>query len=92
MAPKGRHTRSTPQLPLETPEDDPKNIIKKGKTSQEGLSTVVLGDSGNLHDPYFKTLVDLSSSPFLPSTGVSRSFDFERFSVEFSPFSSHLEE
>jgi hypothetical protein len=70
---KGRHTRSTPHLPLETPEFDLDNIIKKGKTSQEGLSAVVRGDSGNLHDPSFKTLVDLSNYPFLPSTGVSRS-------------------
>jgi hypothetical protein len=37
VAPKGRHTRSTPQLPLATPEADPERIIKKGNLSQEGF-------------------------------------------------------
>jgi ribonuclease HI len=91
VAPKGRHTRSTPQLPLETPEADPENIIKKGKTSQEGISTVVPGDSGNLHDSSFKTPVAASNSPFIPSVGVSRSLDFEIFPVELPPSSLHLE-
>jgi hypothetical protein len=85
VAPKGRHTRSTPHLPLETPEADPENIIKKGKTSQEGFSAVVPGDSGNLHDSSFKTPVVVSNSPFIPSVGVSRSLDFEIFPVEYSP-------
>jgi hypothetical protein len=34
---RGRHMRSTPQLPLDTPEVDPKGIIKKGNLSQEGF-------------------------------------------------------
>jgi hypothetical protein len=92
VATKGRHARSTPEIPLETPEVDPEKIIKKGKTSQEGISSVVPGDSGNLHDPSFKTLVDVSNYSFLPSIGVSRSLDFETFPVEFSPLSPHLEE
>jgi hypothetical protein len=66
VALKGRHTRSTPQLPLATPEADPKKIIKKGKTSQKGLSTIVLGDSGNLHDSSFKTPIVVSDSHFIP--------------------------
>jgi hypothetical protein len=45
---KGRNMRYTLQFPLETPEANPENIIKKGNTSQEGLSTAVPGDSGNL--------------------------------------------
>jgi hypothetical protein len=91
VAPKGRHTRSTPQLPLTTPEADPERIIKNGKTSQEGISIVVPGDSGNLHDSSFKTPVATSNSPFMPSIGVSRSLYFERFHVELPPSSLHLE-
>jgi hypothetical protein len=83
--------RSTPQLPLATPEFDLENIIKKGKTSQEGLSATVPGDSGNLHDSYFKTPVVVSNSPFIPSAGVSRSLYFEIFPVEHPPSSLHLE-
>jgi hypothetical protein len=92
VAPKGRHTRSTPQLPLATPEADPENIIRKGKTSQEGISTVVSGDSGNLHDSSLKTPVVASNSPIIPSVGVSRSLNFGSFPVEFSPSRPHLEE
>jgi hypothetical protein len=82
VAPKGRHTRYTPYLPLETPQTDPKNIINKGNTSQEGISTVVPGDFGNLHDSSFKTPVVVSSSPFIPSVGVSISLYFGIFPVE----------
>jgi hypothetical protein len=89
--PKGRHTRYTPQLPLETPEVDPENIIKKGKTSQEGISTVVPGDSGDLLYSSFKTPVATSNSPFIPSVGVSRSLYFESFHVGLPPSSLHLE-
>jgi hypothetical protein len=92
VAPKGRNMSSNPQLPLATPEADLEKIIKKGKTSQEGLSVIVPGDSSNLHDPSFKTPVVVSNSPFLPSTRVSRSLDFEIFLVEFSTFIPHLEE
>jgi len=84
--------RSTPQFPLETPEDDPENIIKKGNTSQEGLSTVVLGASDNLQTPSFKTLISPSNSPFLPSAAISRSLNFGSFAIEFSPSIYHLEE
>jgi hypothetical protein len=91
VAPKGRHTRSTPHLPLTTPEADPKKIIKKGKASQEGLSVVVPGDSGNLHDSSFKTLVVVSNSPFLSSVGVSRSLNFGSFLAELPHSSLELE-
>jgi hypothetical protein len=91
VAPKGRHTRSTPQLPLATPEADPEKIIRKGKTSQEGTSTVVPGDSGNLHNPSLKTPVVASNSPIIPSVGVSRILNFGSFPVDFSPPSLGLE-
>jgi hypothetical protein len=91
VAPKGRNTRSTPQLPLETPEVDPENIINKGKTSQEGLSTIVPGDSGNLYDSSLKTPVDVSNSHFIPTAGVSKSLYFEIFPFEIPPSSIYLE-
>jgi hypothetical protein len=77
---------------METLEFDPENIIKKGKTFQEGLSANVPGDSGNFHDSSFKTPVFVSNSPFLPSTGVSISLYFEIFPVELPPSVFHLEE
>jgi hypothetical protein len=91
VGPKCRHTKSTPQLPLETPEFDPEKIINKGKASQEGLSDVVLGDYGNLHDSYFKTPVVVSNSPFIPSVGFSRSLYFEIFPARLPPSRIHLE-
>jgi hypothetical protein len=81
VATEGRHTRYTPQLPLETPEDDPKNIINKRKTSQEGISTTIPGDFGNLHDSSFKTPVVIFNSSFIPSAGVYKSLYFEIFLV-----------
>jgi hypothetical protein len=92
VAPKGRHTRSTPHLPLETPEADPEKIIKKGKASQEGYSTILPGTPGLLHDSTFKTPVAISNSPLLPSAEVSKSLDFENFPVEYSSFSPKLKE
>jgi hypothetical protein len=89
--PKGKHMRSTPKLPLETPEADPKNIIKKGKISQEELSIFSLGDSGNLHDPSLKTPLDSSNSPIIPSIEISRSLNFGIFPIEIPPFGIHLE-
>jgi hypothetical protein len=84
--------RSTPQLSLVTPEVNPKRIIRKGKTPREGISTTVLGDSDNLHDFFFKTPIAASSSPIIPSVGVSRSLNFGSVPVEFSPSRPHLEE
>jgi hypothetical protein len=91
VAPKGRHTRSTPQLPLETPEADPEKIIRKGKTPQEGISTIVPGDFGNFHNPPSKTPVVASNSLIIPSAGVSRSLNFGSFPVDFSSPSLGLE-
>jgi len=42
---------STPQLPLETPEVDPKKIIRKGKALHQGTSTAKLGISDDFHYP-----------------------------------------
>jgi hypothetical protein len=47
--------RYHPQLPLAMPEADPEKIIRKGKTPQEGTSTVEPGDSGNFHHPPSET-------------------------------------
>jgi hypothetical protein len=79
-------------LPLTTPEDDPENIIRKGKTPQEEIPAVVSGDSSNLHHSYLKTPVIASDSPIIPSVGVSRSLNFGSFPIEFSPSRPHLEE
>jgi hypothetical protein len=46
LEPKGKHTRSNPQLPLVPPEADPKKIIKKGKASHESFSVVATSASG----------------------------------------------
>jgi len=88
--PKGRHTRSTPHIPLETPKADPEKIIKKGKASQEFFSTILPGTLGHLHDSTFKTPVAISNSPLLPSAEVSKSLDFENFPIEYSSFSPKL--
>jgi hypothetical protein len=92
VAPKGRHTRSTPHLPLATPEADPEKIIKKGKSSQEGFSAVVPGTTGHFPDSTFKTPVTVSSTPLLSSVEISRNLNLEDFPVEYSSFSPKLKE
>jgi hypothetical protein len=62
VASRGRHTRSTPQLPLATPEADPEKIIRKGKALREGDSTVEPGISDDFHDPSLETPI----SSFIP--------------------------
>jgi len=92
MAPKGRHTKSTSHLPLETPEVDLEKIIKKEKASQEGFLAAVPGTYGYLHDSTFKILVAISNYPLLPYAEVSRSLDIENFPIEYSSFSPKLKE
>jgi len=92
VAPKGRHKRYNPHLPLETHEVDPEKIIKKGKSSQEGFSAAIPGTYGHFHDSTFNTPVAISNSPLLPSVEVSRNLDFENFHVEYSSFSPKLKE
>jgi hypothetical protein len=91
VAPKSRHTRSTPQFPLATREADPENIIKKGNTPQEGISAIVPGDSGKLQTSYFKAPTSASNYPIIPSVEVSRNLNFGSFLVKLPPCSIHLE-
>jgi hypothetical protein len=90
--PKGRNMRSTPHLPLATPEANPKKIMKKGKYSQEGFSTVVPSNFGHFSDSTINTLVAISSSPLLPSIEIYRNLDLEDLHVEYSSFSPKLKE
>jgi hypothetical protein len=64
--------RSTPQLPLETPEADPKKIIKKGKALRESNSTIEPSISDDFHYPLVETLISSSCLPIIPSVGVSQ--------------------
>jgi hypothetical protein len=84
--------RSISQMPLDTPESNLENIIRKGKTPQERISTVVSGDSGNLHDSSFKTPTIASNFPVIQSIGFFRILNFGSFPLEFSPSRPHLEE
>jgi hypothetical protein len=78
-------TRSTPQLPLATPEADLEKIFIRRNTLQEGTSTVEPGISDNFHYPPLETPISSSHSPIIPSVGVSRILKFGSVHVEFSP-------
>jgi hypothetical protein len=84
VASRGRHTRSTPQLPLATPEADPEKIIRKGKALHEGTSTVEPGISDDFHYPIGTPISSFQPS-VIPSVGVSRTLNFGSVPVEFSP-------
>jgi hypothetical protein len=87
VASRGRHTRSTPQLPLAPPEADPKKIIRKGKASKGGTSTAKTCISGDFHD--FQDFVETPTPSFrpvlLPFVGVSHSLNFGSVPTRFSP-------
>jgi hypothetical protein len=85
MASRGRHTRSSPQLPLATPEADPEKIVRKGKALREGASTAELGISDDFYYPPIETPISSSHFPIIPSVGVSRTLNFGIVPVEFSP-------
>jgi hypothetical protein len=85
VASRGRHTRSTPQLPLATPEADPEKIIRKGKALHEGTSTTEPGISDDFHGPPIGTPISAFHSPVIPSVGVPRTLNFGSVPVEFSP-------
>jgi hypothetical protein len=68
---RGKHTRSTPQLPLETPEADPEKIIRRQKIIQEGNLAAEPGISDDFHHPSIETPILDSHSPVIPSTRVS---------------------
>jgi hypothetical protein len=84
VASRGRHTRSTPQLPLVTTEADPEKIIRKGKAPRERASATKPGISDDFHYP-IGTPTSASHSSFIPSVGVSRTLNFGSVPVEFSP-------
>jgi hypothetical protein len=83
--------RSTPQLPLATPEANPEKIIRNGKAPREGASAAIPGDSGNFHNPSLNTPVVVSHFPVTLSSGASRILNFGSFLVFFSPSSLGLE-
>jgi hypothetical protein len=83
VASRGRHTRSSPQLPLVKPEADREKNIRRQKTLQEGTSTVEPGDSSNFHYSLIATLVVVSHFPITPFVGDSRSLNFGSFLVDF---------
>jgi hypothetical protein len=79
---RGRHTRSHPQLPLATPETDPKGVLEKGKASEGGDVAAKLG---NFPSPFVGT--PFSPPQFLsrPLSEVSRFLNFGSVPVEVSP-------
>jgi hypothetical protein len=88
--PKGRHTRSNPQLPLVSPVADPEKIIKNGKDSKKGFSATTTSASSYLLDSTLNTPTVLSSKLPLSSAKVSKNIDFEEFPVEYSTFETEL--
>jgi ribonuclease HI len=79
---RGRHTRSHPQLPLATPENDPEVVLRKGKAPEAEASTA---ETGNPPSPFVRT--PFSPPQFLnrPSSEVSRFLNFGSVPAEFSP-------
>jgi hypothetical protein len=76
--------RSTPQLPLATPEADPEKIIRKGEALPGGTSSTEPGIYDDVHYP-IGTPISASHSTIIPSAGVSRTLNFGSVIVEFSP-------
>jgi hypothetical protein len=81
LAPKGRHARSNPQLPLVPPETDLEKIIKKGKASKKGFSTTTTSASSQFPDSTLDTPIVLSSKLPLYSAEVYKKLYFEEFLV-----------
>jgi hypothetical protein len=79
MASRGRHTRSTPQLPLATPKADPEKIIRKVNSLHEGNSAAEPGISNDFYYP-----IGTPISYFQPSVGVSRTLNFGVFLLSFT--------
>jgi hypothetical protein len=89
VASRGRHTRSTPELSLAPPEADPEKIIRNGKSSRGGTSTVKTGISGDSHD-FVETPTPSFRPVLLSSIGVSRSLNLGSVPAGFSPPSLEL--
>jgi hypothetical protein len=87
---RGRHTRSTPQLLLETPEADPEKIIRKGKALHEGTSSAEPSTFDDFHYPIGTPISSFQPS-VIPSVGVSQTLNFGSVPVDFSPPSLGLE-
>jgi hypothetical protein len=83
VASRGRHTRSTPQLPLATPEVDLEKIIRRQRTLQEGSFTAEPSDSGNFHSSPIAFPVVVSHFPVTPSVGASKNLNFGSVPVDF---------
>jgi len=83
VASRGRHTRSTPKLPLATLEVDLEKLIIKGKTLKEGTSTTELGISNSSHFPLLETPIPASQFPSRPFTEVSRFLNFGSVPLKF---------
>jgi hypothetical protein len=75
-----------------TPEANPKKIIKEGKYSQEGFSSIVSSTTVNFLDSTFKTRVVVSSPPLLPFVETPRNLNLGYVIVEYSSFSPYLKE
>jgi hypothetical protein len=82
VASRGRHTRSHPHLPLETPEADLEEAFKRGKSSVKEVSTAEIGISP---PPSVKTPISSSQLPSHPPSEVSRFLNFRSVPTEFSP-------
>jgi hypothetical protein len=76
--------RSTPQLPLATPEADPEKIIRKGKALNQGTSTVEPSIYDDFHYPIGTPIYAFQPS-VIPSVGVSQTLNFGSVHVKFSP-------
>jgi hypothetical protein len=77
----GRHTRSHPQLPLDTPETNPEAVLRKGKASKEEASITRLGNP-----PYPSVGAPFCPPQFpdRPVSAVSHFLNFGSVPVEFS--------
>jgi hypothetical protein len=85
VASRHRHTSSTLQLPLATPEADLEKIIEKGKSHREGASTVEPSISDNFPSPSLETPFPASHFPIIPFAVVSTTLNFRSVPIEFSP-------
>jgi hypothetical protein len=89
MASRGKHTRSTPQLPLAPPKADPEKIIRKENSSEGGTSTAKTGIFGDFHD-FVETPTSSFHHVLLSSVRVSRSLNFGSVPAGFSPLGLKL--
>jgi hypothetical protein len=82
VASDGRHTRSHPQLPLATAEENPEVILRKGKAPQGESFT---SESSISPPPSVRTPFSYSQLSSHPPFEVSRFLNFGSVPAEFSP-------